>query len=592
MVRFLNTFFFSALLLSSIGIFAQPSNDTAASPLPIIPLQADVSCDSSTAFYVDFTNTTASSLTTVCHFNFDGYGSGGNEYSDSDQFFSWTATSIGLEFISDILGTGYPPSCTSGIAIYDSNLNKLDCTLGELGNPSVILYGWNLGDNLIIQVFNTHPAVSGMTFCLKEVTQNTNINTPYPITPNPPGTDCSSPFLSISFPDGSANLNVGQSRYYSWTATSLGLKFELFNNDSYINFGPDFLDIIPSLRVLNEFGDLIDKSENSTGIHAYYPDLHYDSLNLSGWAIGDDLILEIKNGFWTDVGDQLFPQFPHSQDALICLEEWNWDVVDTLYEYSFYNDFVNNNYWYKASEGDINPGPTGSISGSWNQHKPYLYNNNYPNELNNCARLLFSNTELEREWLLSPSFTLYNNDSYSLSIDVGLTDRHSSSTGNMHSLDEISLLASIDDGLTWSPIDTWNVNNQPSNIGETLTYDISYLAGNDVKFAFYASNGNVAHLSNFAFFLDNFKIENLTGLSVEEETIETLKVYPNPVDDILFIKSLNNINSVKIFDITGKLILEPKIYKEAINVSSLTANIYFVKIESYGYVTTKKLIKK
>lgn len=71
-----------------------------------------------------------------------------------------------------------------------------------------------------------------------------------------------------------------------------------------------------------------------------------------------------------------------------------------------------------------------------------------------------------------------------------------------------------------------------------------------------------------------------------------LVIYPNPVADILHIQSshFTKINTVKIIDLQGKLILEDT--TESINVSSLSKGLYIVKVVTEDGEFSKKFIKK
>lgn len=74
----------------------------------------------------------------------------------------------------------------------------------------------------------------------------------------------------------------------------------------------------------------------------------------------------------------------------------------------------------------------------------------------------------------------------------------------------------------------------------------------------------------------------------------SLKIYPNPVSDILNINSDSKIKSVKIYDLSGKNVLTEIVdtNKSAINVSSLTSGTYVVTAESETGLQSAKIIKK
>jgi len=87
--------------------------------------------------------------------------------------------------------------------------------------------------------------------------------------------------------------------------------------------------------------------------------------------------------------------------------------------------------------------------------------------------------------------------------------------------------------------------------------------------------------------------ENFTILGVKNNTLFTFKVYPNPATDKLHIQSSNtSLNSVSIMDINGRVIYLAVFDYNEINVSSLKAGMYFLKIESPQGSTTRKFVKK
>lgn len=89
------------------------------------------------------------------------------------------------------------------------------------------------------------------------------------------------------------------------------------------------------------------------------------------------------------------------------------------------------------------------------------------------------------------------------------------------------------------------------------------------------------------------------NLSVNEFSLNTFTIYPNPAKDILYIKTnttLTGSTSIKIIDIQGKQIItktiDSSVKNSQLNISSLQKGIYFVKLESQNKVETKKLIIK
>lgn len=85
-----------------------------------------------------------------------------------------------------------------------------------------------------------------------------------------------------------------------------------------------------------------------------------------------------------------------------------------------------------------------------------------------------------------------------------------------------------------------------------------------------------------------------TNLAVNQNSIAGLSVYPNPVSNgVLYINSdANASRTVAIYDILGKQVVKTTTSNSAINVSTLNAGIYMVKITEEGKTATRKLVIK
>lgn len=79
------------------------------------------------------------------------------------------------------------------------------------------------------------------------------------------------------------------------------------------------------------------------------------------------------------------------------------------------------------------------------------------------------------------------------------------------------------------------------------------------------------------------------SLSLESFTFQDLKIYPNPVNDVINITATQNINKVEIYDILGKLVLET-IHTNQIKISQLTQGLYLMKIHANNEAITKKIV--
>lgn len=80
-------------------------------------------------------------------------------------------------------------------------------------------------------------------------------------------------------------------------------------------------------------------------------------------------------------------------------------------------------------------------------------------------------------------------------------------------------------------------------------------------------------------------------LSTSKLALESLfKIYPNPVNNILNIKTNEVVEIIEIYDLTGKSVLNKSNNLERVNVSELYYGIYFLKIKSNNYSVIKKIM--
>ena len=81
-------------------------------------------------------------------------------------------------------------------------------------------------------------------------------------------------------------------------------------------------------------------------------------------------------------------------------------------------------------------------------------------------------------------------------------------------------------------------------------------------------------------------------IPISQIDIEDLKVYPNPVTDILYLESGASISEVQVYSTNGKLVLKQANVSSSINVSHLASGSYILKLQIGDKSYTHKLIKK
>ena len=129
---------------------------------------------------------------------------------------------------------------------------------------------------------------------------------------------------------------------------------------------------------------------------------------------------------------------------------------------------------------------------------------------------------------------------------------------------------------------------------ETITSFISTGTPNltcilvDNKNAAYLSNWNIDNSNSFANSITDCR-QNV--LSVDNVLLKSLKIYPNPVRNILTIKLSNQVEYKKatITNLTGKVVLKSN--EKSINVHQLSKGMYLLKIDTNKGTIIKKIVK-
>ena len=80
--------------------------------------------------------------------------------------------------------------------------------------------------------------------------------------------------------------------------------------------------------------------------------------------------------------------------------------------------------------------------------------------------------------------------------------------------------------------------------------------------------------------------------SIVQNELNDVLVYPNPVGDVLNIKSIERLNSIIVKDLTGRVVMlsNPNSINVSLDVSLLSNNIYFVECHSINGLSIHKII--
>jgi hypothetical protein len=144
-----------------------------------------------------------------------------------------------------------------------------------------------------------------------------------------------------------------------------------------------------------------------------------------------------------------------------------------------------------------------------------------------------------------------------------------------------------DDGAPYTPLTYTRQSGPETSVWTLITASGTIPSSSNLKIKFENP------MSNVGFRIDDVKLTG-TALSVKQNSISGLKIYPNPVTNgTLFIETAANAEkTVAIYDVLGKNVLNASTIENNANVGSLRSGIYMVKITEEGKTATRKLVIK
>ena len=377
-----------------------------------------------------------------------------------------------------------------------------------------------------------------------------------PITPAAEGTGCNTAGFTIDFDtdgttdsglDGTCNgANTGLDQFFTWTATTAGLRFTELDPGG------------PGIVIRDTSGTEITCAQTLA-----------DEKLLTGWEIGDDLIIQIYD-YETSVSQVDF-----------CLEEYTPPVIVPNYTEIF--DTFPPEGWSEAT------GPYGSPSGTdsfWTDDD-FINDTSHENGKSATINIYGSSTD---EYLISPVFDL-SGGTYYLNYDIALTVWGDTTSATLGSDDYLALLVTQDGGSSWQELSRWDASTAISNEGQSATEITLSSYGAEVQFAFYAFSDTSNEDNDL--FIDNFQITTTT-LGTSTNTLEGFTLYPTIVKEELNFRSQNNVEAITVFNLLGQKVFSgaPNTNNSSINLSNLRPGVYVVKVSAEGKIGSYKIIKE
>lgn len=129
-----------------------------------------------------------------------------------------------------------------------------------------------------------------------------------------------------------------------------------------------------------------------------------------------------------------------------------------------------------------------------------------------------------------------------------------------------------------------------------MTIDGNLINATPVPFQADATLGGLDYFSidaNNNYWVDVVNFVEGTGAGTDDFSASNFSVYPNPVQDVLNIRSANVVEAIEVYDVLGKLVIDsrPDAISPSINMSALNSGAYLVKVTINGASKTVKIIK-
>jgi hypothetical protein len=149
---------------------------------------------------------------------------------------------------------------------------------------------------------------------------------------------------------------------------------------------------------------------------------------------------------------------------------------------------------------------------------------------------------------------------------------------------------------SWTTL--WDAVDQPGWVNqfqEPVQLDLSAYQGQNIRLRFRAHN-NGSDVLTYSWFIDNVKVvatDTLTPQGIGEMNLMT-SIYPNPVDDLMTIRSDEDIQLVSVYNILGIKVKEVAVNQKetVIDLTQLSAGAYMIEIIAGEKKSIKTIIKK
>jgi len=158
---------------------------------------------------------------------------------------------------------------------------------------------------------------------------------------------------------------------------------------------------------------------------------------------------------------------------------------------------------------------------------------------------------------------------------------------------KFTIMTDDDGDGSWTAVQT-TITTQPTAtdtwIQQLGTFENDIERQVRIKFSKNGGTSSAPSNLNKLMFIDDVSLTYSGTLSISEEELMSLSIFPSPAKNVISIKGVENIKSIKVYSILGAL--EKEVFKtNQIDVSELSSGIHLVKVDN-GTIFSKKIIKQ
>jgi len=156
----------------------------------------------------------------------------------------------------------------------------------------------------------------------------------------------------------------------------------------------------------------------------------------------------------------------------------------------------------------------------------------------------------------------------------------SGTTASPYNVANVKIDYTEDNGTTWNTLAA-----SVPNSGSASVFIPASLAGKTIHL-------RVSAIGNVFYAVKQATVSGTMAVSEARSDVKSVKIYPNPVEDVLNVLNVSSDASYEILNAPGQLILKGTTGDGKINVSSLVKGIYFITIKNKDENSTTKFVKK